>query len=166
MYSFEPRVTGAPDFSDFHRQFIEDSLVDITVSLESIWVPLLILERNISDAMKYIIEHYDVEQICSHEETGNAITYDRDIMMGKYLKSRDILWTEYPTKSAICEEINQIYPHYIQISIYEKKNPLQEVYNIVYFVCLYSIQITEYSENIFELILIKLPHLIRKCTQT
>ena len=36
MYSFEPRVTGAPDFSDFHRQFIEDSLVDITVSLKSI----------------------------------------------------------------------------------------------------------------------------------
>ena len=38
--------------------------------------------------MKYIIEHYDVEQICSHEETGNAITYDRDIMMGKYLRSK------------------------------------------------------------------------------
>lgn len=26
FYSFEPRVTSASDFSDFHRQFIEDSL--------------------------------------------------------------------------------------------------------------------------------------------
>ncbi len=30
FYSFEPRVTTAPDFSDFHRQFIEDSLHDLS----------------------------------------------------------------------------------------------------------------------------------------
>ena len=28
----------------------------------------------------------------------------------------------------------KLWSHYIQISIYEKKNPLQEVYGIVYFV--------------------------------
>ncbi len=97
FYSFEPRVTNAPDFSDFHRQFIEDSLHDLSHSLEDIWVPLLIFEQNISDAMKCILEHYEVESIFSHEETGNMITYDRDIMMGKYLKSKKIHWTEYPT---------------------------------------------------------------------
>lgn len=97
LYSFEPRVTSAPDFSDFHRQFIEESLIDLRELLYGIGVPLIIFERHISDVMRYILEHYDVDSIFSHEETGNAITYDRDIMMGKYLKSRDILWTEYPT---------------------------------------------------------------------
>jgi deoxyribodipyrimidine photo-lyase len=90
-------VTGAPDFSDFHRQFIEDSLIDLVGSLESIGVPLIIFERHISDVMKYIFEHYDVDSVYSHEETGNAITYERDIMMGKYLRSKGISWTEYPT---------------------------------------------------------------------
>jgi hypothetical protein len=47
--------------------------------------------------MKYILEYYDVEKIFSHEETGNAITYHRDIMMGKYLGSKKIPWIEYPT---------------------------------------------------------------------
>jgi deoxyribodipyrimidine photo-lyase len=81
-------VTGASDFSDFHRQFIEDSLIDLHSSLESIGVSLLIFERNISDVMKYILEYYHVDSVFSHEETGNAITYERDIMMGKYLRSK------------------------------------------------------------------------------
>jgi deoxyribodipyrimidine photo-lyase len=97
FYSFEPRVTSAPDFSDFHRQFIEDSLIDLHSSLESIGVSFLIFEKNISDVMKYILDYYDIDSIFSHEETGNAITYDRDIMMGKYLRSKWISWTEYPT---------------------------------------------------------------------
>jgi deoxyribodipyrimidine photo-lyase len=90
-------VAGAPDFSDFHRQFIEDSLLDLSSSLESIGVLLVIFERNISDVMKYILEYCDVDSIFSHEETGNAITYERDIMMGKYLRSKRISWTEHPT---------------------------------------------------------------------
>jgi deoxyribodipyrimidine photo-lyase len=88
---------SAPDFSDFHRQFIEESLIDLRESLSSIGVPLIIFERHISDVMKYILEYYDVDSIFSHEETGNAITYERDIMMGKYLRAKGIAWTEYPT---------------------------------------------------------------------
>lgn len=90
-------MTSAPDFSDFHRQFIEESLRDLSKSLKGINIPFLIFERNISDVMKYILEFYDVEHIFSHEETGNAITYERDIMMGKYLRSKNIPWIEYPT---------------------------------------------------------------------
>lgn len=97
FYSFESRVTLAPDFSNFHRQFIEDSLIDLNESLHNIGVSLIIFERNISDVMKYILDVYDVDCVFSHEETGNAITYDRDIMMGKYLRSKNIVWTEYPT---------------------------------------------------------------------
>ena len=97
FYSFEPRVVEAPDFSPFHRQFIEDSLIDLSKSLMTLSVPLLVFTRSLSDSLKSILEYYDIEHIYSHEETGNAITYDRDIMMGKYLRSREIPWTEYPT---------------------------------------------------------------------
>ena len=97
FYSFEPRVVEAPDFSLFHRQFIEDSLIDLSKSLVTLSVPFLVFTRSLSDTLKSILEQYDIEHIYSHEETGNAITYERDIMMGKYLRSRDIPWTEYPT---------------------------------------------------------------------
>ena len=36
LYSFEPSVTSAPDFSDFHKQFIVDSLSDLKISLKAI----------------------------------------------------------------------------------------------------------------------------------
>ena len=101
LYSFEPRVTSAPDFSDFHRQFIEESLIDLSELLHSIGIPIIIFERHISDVMKYILERYDVDSIFSHEETGNAITYERDIMMGKYLMAKGIAWTEYPTNGVV-----------------------------------------------------------------
>lgn len=101
FYSFEPKVTSARDFSSFHRQFIEESLHDLSSSLQSIGMPLMIFERNISDVMRYIQENYIIEHIYSHEETGNAITYTRDIMMGKYLTSKNIPWTEYPTNGIV-----------------------------------------------------------------
>ncbi len=101
VYSFEPRVTNAPDFSDFHRQFIEESLIDLSELLHSIGIPIIIFERHISDVMKYILERYDVDSIFSHEETGNAITYERDIMMGKYLMAKGIAWTECPTNGVV-----------------------------------------------------------------
>lgn len=87
-YSFEPRITSAPDFSDFHRQFIESSLTELSSLLKARNIPLIIFERPISEAMKNILEHYKIEQIFSHEETGNAISYERDTQMQKYLKTK------------------------------------------------------------------------------
>ncbi len=101
LYCFEPSVITAPDFSDFHRQYLTDSLIDLKNSLESMGIELFIFERNISDVMKYILEIYDIEQIFSHEETGNNITYQRDILMGKYLRSKHILWKEFPTNGVV-----------------------------------------------------------------
>lgn len=85
-YSFEPRITSAPDFSDFHRQFIESSLTELSSLLRARNIPLVIFERPISEAIKYILEHYQIVQIFSHEETGNALSYERDIQMKKYLE--------------------------------------------------------------------------------
>jgi deoxyribodipyrimidine photo-lyase len=97
LYVFEPRVTSAPDFSMFHRQFIEESLSDLTESLDTIGVPLLIFERHISDVMKLILGQHEIIHLFSHEETGNRITYDRDLLMKQYLRSKSILWSEFPT---------------------------------------------------------------------
>jgi deoxyribodipyrimidine photo-lyase len=101
LYVFEPRVTRAPDFSMFHRQFIEESLVDLSKSLDTIGVLLLIFERHISDVMKLILGQYDIIHLFSHEETGNSITYDRDLLMKQYLRSKSISWSEYPTNGVV-----------------------------------------------------------------
>lgn len=97
IYSFEPSIVFAPDFSDFHRQFIEDSLQCLLISLKKIGIPLLIFERNISDVMKIILQKYSIEYIFSHEETGNAISYKRDMLMAKYLRIKGINWKEFPS---------------------------------------------------------------------
>lgn len=101
FYCFEPSVVSAPDFSGFHRQFIEDSLLDLSDSLARIGVPLLVFERNVSDAMKFILSSYDVPEVFSHEETCNAITFRRDVLMGKFLRSKGIRWTEFPTNGVV-----------------------------------------------------------------
>ena len=101
FYCFEPNITSAQDYSNFHRQFITDSLLDLTDSLQRIGVQFIIFERNISSALKYIQEFYDIDHIFSHEETGNSLTYRRDILMKKYLRSKQISWTEFPNNGVV-----------------------------------------------------------------
>ena len=44
---------------------------------------------------------YDIQSIYSHEETGNMITYQRDISISEYLRSRSVPWHEYATNGVV-----------------------------------------------------------------
>ena len=85
FYSFEPSVTNAPDFSAFHRQFIEESLRDLAKSLTSIGISLVIRSSEIIECLEEFRSQYRLISLYSHEETGNHITYMRDKEVAKYL---------------------------------------------------------------------------------
>ena len=53
------------------------------------------------ETFKDIFESFHPIRVISHQETGNDMTYRRDISVKKYLKSKDVLWKEYQNNGVI-----------------------------------------------------------------
>jgi len=86
-----------PDYSDFHLQFVFESLLELQKSFLKLWIPLLLLPNNASEGFKKLTEHFNVEKIFSHEETWNWETFERDKKILSFCKSSAIEFVEYPT---------------------------------------------------------------------
>jgi deoxyribodipyrimidine photo-lyase len=51
--------------------------------------------------MQLFLDAYTIKHLFSHEETGNAITYSRDLRLATFLESQKISWTEFPTNGVV-----------------------------------------------------------------
>ncbi len=101
VYFFEKDIIENPDYSWFHTKFITDSLEDLTKHLKRLNIPLLTLESTLPDGFEYICKYYDISHIFAHEETGNDISYKRDMRVLAWCKSSAINITEYPTNGVV-----------------------------------------------------------------
>jgi deoxyribodipyrimidine photo-lyase len=54
LYVREPSVMSAPDYSDFHRQYTHDCLIELHQQLADLNIPLLVYKMEMLDALKYV----------------------------------------------------------------------------------------------------------------
>jgi len=101
VYFFEEDIITSPDYSDFHTKFICDSLEDLEKNLKKRNIPLLILEHTLPSGFATLWEYYDISHILAHEETGNNISYKRDLRVLEWCKSSAIALSEYPTNGVV-----------------------------------------------------------------
>ena len=97
VYFFEPHIMSLPDYWDFHLKFTLESLLEIKPKLEALWLPLLLLPYDALEWFGYLGNTYEIEDIYSHEETGNWETFMRDKKVIAWTKQSDIPFTEYHT---------------------------------------------------------------------
>lgn len=96
FYVREPHIMQADDYSHFHQYWIQESLKDLKQSLSQLNIPLLMRYGEMSQVLDIIKEYYEITNIYAHEETGNHLTYTRDIWIISYCKENNILLHEYP----------------------------------------------------------------------
>jgi deoxyribodipyrimidine photo-lyase len=101
LYIREPHIMEADDYSHFHQYRIQESIKDLKYSLSQLNIPLLMRYGEFDQALAYIQQYYTIKHIYAHEETGNHLTYMRDLAMIKYCKSNHITFTEYPTNAVV-----------------------------------------------------------------
>ena len=96
LYIYEPEIIEADDYDPRHHQFINDSLLSLKESLKAIG-GFLHLEYgsaiNVFKKLKNTLPNSI--SVYSHEETGNWVSYQRDIQFKKWCKNQDINWYEY-----------------------------------------------------------------------
>jgi deoxyribodipyrimidine photo-lyase len=94
LYLYEPELLGSPEWDPSHSRFLADALRE----LESEWTRrggcLLLRRGEAVDQLERLHREIGFLRLWSHEETGNRITFDRDLRVARWCRDRGIDWQE------------------------------------------------------------------------
>ena len=94
LYIIEEDWLTSHECSDFHKQFLKDSLSELKIELEKRNVPLLIIKGEALSILTSLKEKLNFKTLLSHEETGLKWTYDRDLRVKEWCKENSVNWLE------------------------------------------------------------------------
>lgn len=94
LYLYEQELLQARDFSSSHLLFINQSLAELELELKQRGSCLLIRRGEAVDALQQLWHECHFQRLWSHAETGNAVTYQRDLRVADWCRSRGITWEE------------------------------------------------------------------------
>ena len=101
LYCFEPSVMAYPDSDVRHWRFVYESLGDMQRQLSVFGGSVQVFHSEVIPVFTLLVEHYDVRNLFSHEETGNRLTYKRDIAVKRFCDNQNIIWHESPTNGVV-----------------------------------------------------------------
>ncbi|MGL2965824.1 deoxyribodipyrimidine photo-lyase/cryptochrome family protein [Flavobacterium sp. XGLA_31] len=101
LYCFEPSVMNYDDADIRHWRFVYESLQDMQKSLHEASAVLHIFHQEAGFVFEVLSDIYDINTVFSHQETGNRLTFERDIAIQNFFNKKGIIWQEYQTNGVI-----------------------------------------------------------------
>jgi deoxyribodipyrimidine photo-lyase len=101
LYVYEPELVRAPDCAPQHVHFLNECLTDLDQALSARGSPLLIQFGEIITVFKRVLDTFGPFTLYSHEETGNAISYERDKRVAAWCRENGIEWKEFPSNGVV-----------------------------------------------------------------
>ena len=95
LYIYEPSIMSGDDFDASHLVFINESLAVLDDALRSLGSCLITKVGSAVEVISALHNEYDFECIHSHEETGNDLTFQRDLALKDWTRSAGVPWCEY-----------------------------------------------------------------------
>ena len=96
IYIVEPSLWAAPDAARQHYGFLLESLRDLYKALRAVGGRLHVLTGEAVDVFERLHRAQPFDALYSHEETGNWPSFQRDIAVGRWCRSRGVHWQEFP----------------------------------------------------------------------
>ncbi len=94
LYLYEPELLESPEWDASHSRFIAEALRE----LESEWTRrggcLLLRLGEAVEQLERLHRETGFVRLWSHEETGNRLTFDRDLRVVRWCRERGIDWQE------------------------------------------------------------------------
>ena len=94
LYIIEPELWAQPDYSAMQYGFLIESLRELHASLRALGSTLYILTGDTCEILDQIYKQAPFEGLYSHEETGNAYTFQRDKKVAAWCKAQKLKWHE------------------------------------------------------------------------
>ena len=101
LYILEPDRLEQDDTDPIHIQWELDCAIELSNTLRDTGASLHYGLGGAVEVLEDIHANYGIERLLSHEETGNSWSYERDLEVSKFCKSRGINWIEYPNNGVV-----------------------------------------------------------------
>ena len=95
LYVIEPEVFQAADFAQQHWGFIRESLIELRHDLAGLGSRLIIRQGEMTAVLAALMQELGNFSLASHAETGNDITYRRDIRVKSWCLDNGVAWQEF-----------------------------------------------------------------------
>lgn len=92
LFVVEPALWHQPDMAGRHWAFAADCLAELRRDLAALGQPLVVRVGSVVEALGQIHADFGTAALWSHEETGNAWTYARDLEVAAWCRARGIAW--------------------------------------------------------------------------
>ena len=90
----EPSLWSSPDAAHQHYQFLLESLRDLYAALRKLGGVLQIAVGEVAEVLGKVHRAAPFTRLYSHEETGNDVTYKRDISVAQWCAEQHVVWHE------------------------------------------------------------------------
>jgi deoxyribodipyrimidine photo-lyase len=98
-------LVGSDEFDASHLVFINQCLRDLHAQLASRGAVLVTRRGRMPDVLERLQHDLagvgEISRIWSHEETGNRLTYDRDLRVAAWCRARNVTWREVPQSGVV-----------------------------------------------------------------
>lgn len=101
LYIIEPSVMQYADYSTRHYQFVRDSLLALRQTLSDLGQPLVVRVGEALEVMAQLHREHTLHAIYAHEETGNALTFERDNTVRIWAQRAGIRMVEIPSGGVV-----------------------------------------------------------------
>ena len=95
IYCFEPSLLHAPQSEYRHWRFVWQSLEDMNMELAGWDTKVHIFYQEVLPVFENLLQHYQIQQVFSHVETGIGLTYKRDKAIAGFFEAHSIVWQEF-----------------------------------------------------------------------
>ena len=107
LYVIEPSLFSAPDFAAQHWGFIRESLLELARDLAMLGSPLVVRIGEMPDVLQQLQSELGTFHLLSHQETGNALSYARDVRVGAWCRAHGVAWREFRQHGVVRGGINR-----------------------------------------------------------
>lgn len=101
LYVFEPDLWCEPDMSGRQFDFLCECVSDLQGELANLGQPLVIRTGRVIEVLESLSKSLEIGGLWSHEETGNAWTFERDKQVAAWCKAHGLPWNEIPQTGVI-----------------------------------------------------------------
>ncbi|MDY7574604.1 FAD-binding domain-containing protein [Actimicrobium sp. CCI2.3] len=96
LYVIEPALWAAQDVANQHYQFLLESLLELDAALARRGGSLHVAVGDVVEILGELHRRLPFTDLYAHEETGNDISYQRDLAVGRWCRAHEVGWHESP----------------------------------------------------------------------